>query len=149
MDAILHSLGGLLLKALPTFLLFLLIHFYLKAVFFRPMEKVLQQRYDATEGARLAAETSLAKAAEKAAQYEAALTKARTEVYGEIETMRQALQEERAVLIRQARASADETVRQAKADLEAQAAVLRRQLESEADALADEIVYTVLSRRAA
>ena len=149
MDALLHSLGGLLLKALPTFLLFLLIHFYLKTVFFRPLEKVLHQRHDATEGARLAAESSLAKAKEKAAEYEMALKAARSEVYREIELLRQELQLERAARIRQARTDADATVRQAKAGFDAQAASLRKQLEAESDTLADQIVSSVLARRAA
>ena len=60
MDATLHALGGILLKALPTFLLVVLLHFYLKDVFFKPLEKVLHQRYDATEGARKLADRSLA-----------------------------------------------------------------------------------------
>jgi F-type H+-transporting ATPase subunit b len=48
MDAILNALGGLLLKALPTFFLVLLLHFYLKLVFYRPLEKVLSARHQAT-----------------------------------------------------------------------------------------------------
>ena len=36
MDAVLNSLGELLVKALPTFILLLLLHFYLKWVFYRP-----------------------------------------------------------------------------------------------------------------
>ncbi len=52
MDAILNPLGGLLLRALPTFLLVLVLHFYLKRVFFAPLDKVLEARRQATEGAR-------------------------------------------------------------------------------------------------
>src|ERR1035437_5121817 len=50
MEATLHALGGILLKAVPTFLLLVLLHFYLKGVFFKPLQKVLRQRYEATEG---------------------------------------------------------------------------------------------------
>ena len=52
MDATLHALGEILLKAVPTVLLVVVLHFYLKYVFFRPLKKVLAERYDATEGAR-------------------------------------------------------------------------------------------------
>ncbi len=64
----LHALGGILLRAVPTFLLVILLHFYLKSMFFKPLEKVLSERFQATEGARQAAEKSLAEAAEKAVE---------------------------------------------------------------------------------
>src|SRR5205085_2833862 len=51
MDAMLHALGGILLRAVPTFLLLIALTYYLKSVFFKPLEKVLHQRYEATEGA--------------------------------------------------------------------------------------------------
>ena len=52
MDATLHALGEILLKAVPTVLLVVVLHFYLKYVFFKPLKKVLEERYNATEGAR-------------------------------------------------------------------------------------------------
>ena len=65
----LHALGGILLRAVPTFLLVVLLHFYLKSMFFKPLAKVLQARYEATEGARKLAEQSLEQAAAKTAKY--------------------------------------------------------------------------------
>src|SRR5437016_14681847 len=81
MDAMLHALGGILLRAIPTFLLVVLLHFYLKSVFFKPLAKVLRQRYEATEGARKLAQQNLEQAAAKTAQYEASLRAARTQLY--------------------------------------------------------------------
>jgi len=63
----LHDLGQLLLRAVPTFLLVFALDFYLKYMFFKPLEKVLQQRYDATEGARKLAAEALELAAAKTA----------------------------------------------------------------------------------
>src|SRR6266446_5372445 len=103
MDETLRALGGILLRAIPTFLLVVLLHFYLKFIFFKPLQRVLGQRYEATEGARKMAESSLARAAEKAAEYEAALRAARGETYKELEQMRRQLQEERAAGVREAR----------------------------------------------
>ena len=77
MEETLHQLGGILLRAVPTFIIVVLLHFYLKFVFFKPLQQVLRQRYEATEGARKLAEASLLNASEKAAQYEAALRSAR------------------------------------------------------------------------
>ena len=82
MDETLRALGGILLRAIPTFVLVVLLHFYLKFIFFKPLQKVLRQRYEATQGARKLAESSLAKAAEKAAEYEAALRAALFENVG-------------------------------------------------------------------
>ena len=73
MDKIIHQLGELLLSALPTFLLVLFLNYYLKFVFFQPLEKALKQRYDATDGARKLAEESMQRADAKTAEYEATL----------------------------------------------------------------------------
>src|SRR6266567_3449447 len=136
MDETLRQLGGILLRAVPTFILVVLLHFYLKFIFLKPLARVLRQRYDATEGARKLAEGSLAKASEKAAEYEAALRAARAETYKELEQLRRQLQDDRAIAIREARAGAE-------------AADLKKSLEAESDALADRIAEKVLRGRAA
>src|SRR5216683_925671 len=120
MDETLRQLGGILLRAVPTFILVVLLHFYLKFIFFKPLQRVLRQRYEATEGARKIAEASLAKAAEKAADYEAALRSARAETYKELEQLRRQLQDDRAVAIREARTRAEAAVSLAKATLAAE-----------------------------
>src|SRR5216684_8647528 len=107
MEETLHQLGGILLRAVPTFIIVVLLHFYLKFVFFKPLQQVLRQRYEATEGARKLAEASLLKASEKAAEYEAALRAARAETYKELEQLRRDLQENRAASVREARADAE------------------------------------------
>jgi hypothetical protein len=42
MDASINALGGILLKAIPTVILLLFVHLYLKLVFFKPLEEVLR-----------------------------------------------------------------------------------------------------------
>jgi F-type H+-transporting ATPase subunit b len=149
MDQILQALGGILIKALPTFFLVILLHFYLKFMFFRPLERVLKQRYDASEGARAAAQASLGKAAQKAAEYEAALREARGQVYQEQETWRNEWRAEQAVQIQEARRQTEEMVRRAKADLAADVTAAKRGIEADSDALAAQIAAAVLPRRAA
>ena len=73
MDLILADLGKLLLRAVPTFLLVLVLHFYLKRIFFHPLDRVLEARREATKGARHAAEASLEQATQRSAEYEAAV----------------------------------------------------------------------------
>src|SRR6266550_285134 len=103
MDETLRQLGGILLRAIPTFILVVLLHFYLKFMFFKPLQRVLRERREATEGARELAEQSLKKADEKTAAYEAALRAARAESYKELEQLRRQLQDERAAGVREAR----------------------------------------------
>jgi F-type H+-transporting ATPase subunit b len=149
MDETLRQLGGILLRAVPTFFLVVLLHFYLKFIFFKPLQRVLRQRYEATEGARKLAEESLVKASEKAAEYEAALRAARGETYKELEQLRRQLQDDRAVAVREARTRAEATVSQAKATLAAEVAELKKGLEAESDTLADQIASKILRGRAA
>lgn len=149
MDETLHQLAGILLRAIPTFILVVLLHFYLKFMFFQPLGKILKKRYEATGGARKEAEASLARASEKAAEYEAALRAARAETYKELEQMRRKLQEERAARVQQSRAQAEAAIAQAKAELQAEAGRLRAGLEAESGALADRIADKILRGRAA
>lgn len=145
----LHSLGQILLRAVPTFFLILLLHLYLKGVFFKPIAKVLQARYDATEGARKLAAESLAAAAERTEQFEKKLYAAKTEIYRAHEQALKALQDQHAAAIAQARVAADAEIKQARAALAADVAQLKGSLAAQSDSLADEIANTLLRRSAA
>jgi len=149
MEATLHALSGILLRAIPTFLLVVLLHFYLKYMFFKPLDKVLKARHEATEGARQRAAESLQRAAANTAEYEAALRAARAEVYQSQEQLHKRLQEEQAAQVQAARAEAEATVRQAKEQLAAEVAHAKSDLEAQADALASQIADTILDRSAA
>jgi F-type H+-transporting ATPase subunit b len=146
MEATLHALSGILLRAVPTFLLVIFLHFYLKYMFFKPLEKVLRARYDATEGARKRATESLEKAAAKTAEYEAALRAARAEVYQSQEQMHRRLQAEQASQAQSAREQAEAAVREAKAQLAAEIAQAKKDLAGDSDVLANQIAETILKR---
>jgi F0F1-type ATP synthase membrane subunit b/b' len=149
MEQTLHALGEILLKAVPTFVLVLLLYGYLSRMFFSPLEKVLKKRYDATEGARKLAEESQAKATAKTEEYEAAIRTARVEVYQELGEWRRQLQGERAEAIAQARKQAEAQISQATAQLNQEVAQLKQGLAGESDALATEITNSILRRRVA
>jgi F-type H+-transporting ATPase subunit b len=138
-----------MLKALPTFLLVVALNFYLKYVFFKPLEKVLRQRYDATEGARKLAAEALERAAAKTAQLEAALRAARAEVYQAQEEAHRQLADRQAAELLAARQHAEELVRDAQRQLAADADVLKRELAAGSDALAGQIADSILRGRAA
>src|ERR1035438_1880430 len=112
-----HQLGEILLRAVPTFFFVVLLHFYLKYIFFKPLEKVLHERYLATEGARKVARESLERASTKAAEYEAALRAARNEIYQAQEKIQNQLQEKETADLTIARQHAEALVKEAKAQL--------------------------------
>jgi F-type H+-transporting ATPase subunit b len=149
MDAMLHALGGILLRAVPTFLLVILLHFYLKSIFFKPLEKVLHQRYEATEGARKLAKEALEQASAKTASYEAQLRTAKAEMYQAQERLHKQLQEREAAAVAEARKSADAAVKLAKTQLAADVEAAKTSLSADSESLANQIAETILRRNAA
>jgi F-type H+-transporting ATPase subunit b len=147
MDDTLRALGGILLKAVPTFLLVVLLHFYLKKIFFQPMEKVLRRRYEATEGARKLAEQSMARAAAKTAEYEAAIRTARSELYQAQEKLYKQLQESEAAQLAAARQSAEAVVRAADEQLARDVEEAKLSLARDSEMLAVEIAESILKLR--
>jgi len=136
-----------MLKAVPTLILLVLLHAYLNWAFYGPMDRLLERRREATEGARLAAEEGLRRAEEKAAAYEEALRRARAELFAEQEQRRAKLRQEQAEILARTRRAMEALVRDARAQLAHEAAAARRALEADSDALAEEIVHSLLPRR--
>ncbi len=145
----LSALGGLLLRAVPTCLLLIVLHFYLKYVFFKPLGKVLQQRYEATEGARKLAEESLQRASAKTAEYEAAMRAARAEIYQAQEQVHKDLEQRHAAALGEARRGAEEAASQARAQLHQDVEQAKAGLEREAEELSVRIADAILRRSAA
>ena len=145
----LHALGGILLRAVPTFLLVIVLHFYLKSIFFKPLEKVLHQRYEATEGARKLAEQSLQQAAAKTASYETQLRTAKAAMYQAQEQLQKQLQEREAAAAADARKSAGGAVKLAKTQLAADVEAAKTSLAADSESLAYQIAETILRRNAA
>lgn len=149
MEATLYDLGRILLNGLPTFFLVILLHFYLKFMFFKPMEKTLSARFDATEGARKAAEQSMQNADARIAEYREALRKARGEIYLEQEKIHRDLEQKHGEQLVDARREAEARVKRVKADLESETAGARQTLTAQSEELAEQIAQSILHRRAA
>jgi F-type H+-transporting ATPase subunit b len=145
MEATLYALGQILLRAVPTFFLVLLLYVYMRFVFFKPMARVLGERYELTEGARQSAARSLESAAHKAAEYEDSLRAARNEIYREQEEIRRQWREEQTARVGEARKRADAMVREARANLAHEADEARRGLEAQVRELAGRITEQVLA----
>ena len=149
MDSTLHDLGRLLLKALPTIFLLLVVHLYLKWMFFRPMGAVLAKRREATDGAREAAAATRARGDEQAGAIEAKLRQAREQIYQEQEEARRRWTSEQSAQLDEARAGARDLIHQSKQRLDEESAAAKERLSATAGALADQIAGTLLDRSAA
>ena len=121
MEATLHALGQILVQALPTFVLVLLLFVYLRSVFFKPLERVLAERDEATEGARQKAAAALDRAQAKVAAYEEQMRAARNEIYREQEEVRLKWRDDQTAQIAAARQRTEALVKEAKATVAAEA----------------------------
>jgi F-type H+-transporting ATPase subunit b len=143
MQEIVHQLGELLLQAVPTVLILLIFYSILRAVFFKPLLRVMAERDARTIGARKAAEAAQAAAAERVKQYQDALKHARAKVYAEQEAARKKLLDERAALLKQERAKAAAEVSKAKQRVAQELGAARREIEATVAQLAVEIARRV------
>ncbi|HWZ31399.1 MAG TPA: ATP synthase F0 subunit B [Bryobacteraceae bacterium] len=136
-----------MLKAIPTICLFVLLYFYIKAMLFKPLEKVLDERHALTEGARKAAEASFAAAERKQAEYEQKFADARAEVYRLQEETRRQWLEAQAAQVANARKHMEESVKAAKEQIAGEAVTARDGLAVSSSQIADQIAGAVLARR--
>ncbi|MCW5980728.1 MAG: hypothetical protein KIT09_21790 [Bryobacteraceae bacterium] len=137
-----------MLRALPTFILLVILHFYLKWAFYGPMDRLLYRRWEATEGARKAAKDALAAADARSAAYQEAIRNARGEVFAEHERIRREWQRRQAAAIEETRRKSESAIREAKDALAAEASAGRLTLAARSEALAEEIAAALLRRRA-
>jgi F-type H+-transporting ATPase subunit b len=149
MDETLRALGKILLNAVPTFLLVVFLHFYLKKMFFKPMERVLRQRFEATEGARKLAEAALARATARTAEYEAAIRQTKSEIYQAQEQLYKQLQDSQEAQIAAAHQSAEAAIHEAKEQLARDVEAAKASLARSSEALAAEIADSILRGNAA
>lgn len=149
MDATLHALVGLLVKSIPTIIFFIVLTFYLNYVFFKPIANILEQRKKATEGVRELANRAFEAAGKKTSEFEHALQIARTELHQENEALRQKWAQEQAQAIAGARTEAGRQIEDAKHQIAQEAERAQAELDTRVDQLSEQIVNSLLRRRAA
>jgi F-type H+-transporting ATPase subunit b len=141
---ILHQLGELFLDAVPTVVIVLLFYFFLRWAFFKPIEKVMAKRKALIEGARAeaaAAETDAKKALES---YDEAMNKAWAEIYAGQQAARHAVLEERARLVKEVRARAQQEVDAAKGRIAGELEAARAEIEKATPELGKDIARVIL-----
>ncbi len=149
MSETLQELGDLLIKSVPTILFFILLTFYLKAVLFKPLAKILEERRKATEGVRELAQRAFEEADKKTSEFERALQIARAELHQEHEALRRRWTEEQEREIASARAAADKQIEEAKRQIAEEAERAQAGLNANVELLSEQMVRSLLRRRAA
>jgi F-type H+-transporting ATPase subunit b len=144
LDLILHQLGDLFLRSVPTVVLFLLLLMAYRLLVHAPLLRVLSERRERTTGAMARAEAAIRAADARSQEYEAKLRAARAEIFHAREQRIQMLQRERERALEEARHGAQERIRAARQRLEAEAAEARKALEAKTDALAADILRAIL-----
>jgi len=134
-----------MLKAVPTFLILLLLHYYLKTVFYKPMDQALAARKQATAGVKNLAEESLRKADAKSIEYEEALRAVRSALYKEQEEKRAAWRAEQNAGLVAMRRNTDTLVHESRQRLNSEKEAAKTTLSAESEALAEQIARAVLA----
>ena len=148
MQEILHQLGELVLGSVPTICFFLILLAAYSFLVGRPLEKVLAERHARTGGAMDQAHQAIAAAEAKTSEYESKLREARGTIF---EAQQQRLKQgsdARDKAVQEARARAQQSIHSARASVEQSGADARKQLEGGTEALAAQIVATILPNRA-
>ena len=144
MDETLRQVGGLLLGAIPTVILFVLLYIAYRAIVHNRLMQVLAERRARTEGAVEKARADVAAADAKTVEYEQRIRDARLALYKAQEQRRQQALELRGQRLAEARKAAEAQVHAARQALEQDVTAARGRLQSDAEALAGEVIRTIL-----
>lgn len=145
MNQTLHQLGQLLFDSIPTIIIFVLMHFYLKRVLYRPLQRVLKAREERIGGKLAAAQAVMTTAEQKLAGYEEALRQRRVENYRHIDAQRQLALEAGRTLLAEARQQSAEALAAARQRLAAENAQAKRELQGSVETLSGQILEQVLA----
>jgi|SRR5579863_3169388 len=144
MNTTLQQVGELLLDAIPTVVLLLALYAVYQNVVRRPLERMLNERRERTEGAAQKARSDVASAEARTQEYEQKLRDARTAVFKAQEARRQQAQQMRTKVLDEARAQAQQQIQAARAAVQQDMAEARTGLQAESQRLATEIIRTIL-----
>jgi F-type H+-transporting ATPase subunit b len=144
MDELLNQLGGLVLGAVPTMVLFLLLVIAYGILVRGPLNRVLAERNARTTGAIEQARNAISEAEAKAADYENRLRQAKAEIFSARDTRLKQWATERDLALADARAATMEKVLAAKAEIDQSVVLAQRQIESMSNELSDQILRAVM-----
>lgn len=144
MPSVAHRLGVLLLDSTPTIILFVLLHYYLRTVLYRPLQRVLGERSSLIEGKLEKARQVTATAEQHLSTYEDAVRQQRLKNYQHLEAQRQQALQQGQTALASARQQAAKSMVETRQRLAAESTDARRHLEGASEVLADKILEQVL-----
>ncbi len=149
MSSTLQALVDLLIRSVPTIIFFIVLTYYLKYVFFKPLQKVLDERRKSTEGVRELANQANEAADQQLSEFDQAIQRARAEIYKNNDEMRKQWGEQQLRAFDQARAEAEQKLIAAKRLIDEELRQAEAELDATVEPLSEEIVQSLLRRRAA
>src|SRR5260370_36805948 len=105
-QALLQALEGFLIGAIPTSIFIFLLFLAYQSLVHKPLQKILKERYERTEGAVAKTQADIAAAAANTAEYEQRLREARVAIFKVQETRPHKLTESLEVALYEDRARA-------------------------------------------
>ena len=144
MDEILNQLGGLVLGAVPTMILFILLVIVYGVLVRRPLDRVLEERRARTIGAVEQAKNAIAAAETETSAYEEKLRRAKAEIYAAREQRLKQWNAEREAVLEQVRQASQERIRSAKQGIEQSVAEAKTQIETTSTELSSRVLAAVL-----
>jgi len=144
MDQILNELGGLVLGAVPTMILFILLVIAYGLLVRRPLERILAERRARTSGAMEQAKGAMAAAEAETGAYEEKLRKAKAELFEARERRLKQWATERETALEQVRKIAQERVSSARQGIEQGVVEAKSQIEDTSAELSSRVLAAVM-----
>jgi F-type H+-transporting ATPase subunit b len=144
MDQILNELGGLVLGAVPTMILFILLVIAYGLLVRRPLDRILNERRARTSGAMEQAKGAMAAAEAETGAYEEKLRKAKTELFEARELRLKQWTAERETALEQVRKIAQERVSSARQGIEQSIGDAKSQIEDTSAELSSRVLAAVM-----
>jgi F-type H+-transporting ATPase subunit b len=144
MDEMLNQLGGLVLGAVPTMVLFLLLVVAYGLLVRRPLDRILSERNARTTGAVEQAKQAISHAEARAVEYEDKLRHAKAEIFAAREKRLKQWASERDLALAEARATTMEKVMAGKSEIDQSVAIARKQIEGMSNELSEQILRAVM-----
>jgi F-type H+-transporting ATPase subunit b len=144
MDELLNQLGGLVLGAVPTMVLFILLVVAYGLLVRRPLDRVLGERKARTSGAAEQARSAISEAEAKAMDYENKLRQAKMELFSAREKRLKQWAMERELALAEARTATMGKVLAAKGEIDQSVVIAQRQIEEMSAELSEQIMRAVM-----
>ena len=146
MSELLSQLGDLLLRAVPTAVLFAFLWFAYREILDRKLVAVLEERRERTQGAMDKARADISAAEARSSEYERRIREAKAAMYAAQEVRRRRKLEEKAAVVTEARKAAQARVEATRDALNNELTQAKGALQPRVDVLVDQIIRAVLKQ---